>query len=230
MNKLFPLVGLASIFVVCSHLQASSAVAVAINKQGGLGYGYHHAANITEAEAGRRAIQACLAWGGRDPKIIASTSMGGYGAIVEFQTADNRTNYVASLTAASQQQAINDASRKAKAQRGHNANVVATWRDLSAPPAIHQYPNGAKEVAIYAPKPDYPFEARSRHLTGSGVIMLDVDVHTGRVTNARMLQSIGHRILDDAALAAFRKWRFKPGKVAPQVRIPIRYTMSGTTY
>src|SRR5205807_10072442 len=31
---------------------------------------------------------------------------------------------------------------------------------------------GAKAVAIYAPKPEYPYEARSRHQTGSGVALL----------------------------------------------------------
>src|SRR6266513_6517541 len=34
---------------------------------------------------------------------------------------------------------------------------------------------GAKAVAIYAPKPEYPYEAKSRHVTGSGVAVLSVD-------------------------------------------------------
>ena len=203
--------------------QASSAVAVATNKNGGLGYGYSHTSNVTEAEIKKRAIQECLNWGGRNAKVIASTAKRGCGAIVMFQTADNKANYTASLAATTQQQAINDALRKANAAGGHHADVVATWRDGSSSPL-------AKAVAIYAPKPEYPAEARARHLTGSGVIMLDVDVATGRVTSARMLQSMGHKILDDAALDAFRKWRFQPGKAAPNVKIPIRYTLTGTTY
>src|ERR1700726_2534326 len=36
--------------------------------------------------------------------------------------------------------------------------------------------SGAKAVAIFAPKPDYPYEARSRHVTGDGVAVLSVDV------------------------------------------------------
>ncbi len=97
-------------------------------------------------------------------------------------------------------------------------------------PSTSQYPKGTKAVAIYAPKPEYPMAARSRHLTGSGVIMLDVDVSTGRVMKAYMFQSMGREILDDAALSAFRKWRFQPGKAAPQIKIPIRYSMTGSTY
>src|SRR5205809_5729275 len=33
----------------------------------------------------------------------------------------------------------------------------------------------AKALALYAPRPQYPYEARSRHVTGSGVIVCTVD-------------------------------------------------------
>src|SRR6266404_7918967 len=33
----------------------------------------------------------------------------------------------------------------------------------------------AKALAIFAPRPEYPIEARSRHITGSGVCILTVD-------------------------------------------------------
>ena len=218
MNKIL----LPTIVILCAlatTVEASSAVAVAVNKNGGLGYGYSHSPDVTEAEIKKRAIQECVNWGGRDVKVIASTAKQGYGAVIQFQTADNKANYTASLAAKTQQQATNDALQKASATSGHNADVVPTWRD--------GFP-GAKAIAIYAPKPDYPAEARARHLTGSGIVILDVDVATGEVTSARMLQSMGHKILDDAALDAFRRWRFKPGKAAPQIKIPIRYTISGS--
>jgi TonB family protein len=41
-----------------------------------------------------------------------------------------------------------------------------------------------------------------------------------------MLKSTGHQILDDSALEALRKWRFRPGTVH-KVRIPINFTMQG---
>jgi len=217
---LFPAIVAVCGVAVATRIEASSAVAVAINKTGGLGYGYSHAADVTEAEIKQRATQECLNWGGRDIKVIASTAKQGYAAVVQFQTADNKANYAASLAAKTQQQATNDALRKATVAGGHNADVVATWRD-GIP--------GAKAIAIYAPKPDYPAEARARHLTGSGIVMLDVDVATGKVVSARMLQSMGHKVIDDAALDAFRRWRFKPGRAAPHIKIPIRYTLNGST-
>ena len=89
---------------------------------------------------------------------------------------------------------------------------------------------GAKAVAIFAPKPEYPYEARSRHQTGSGVALLSVDTASGNVTDVSMAQSIGSPILDQSTLSAFRRWRFAPGKCAPKVKVPITYTMTGASY
>jgi len=87
----------------------------------------------------------------------------------------------------------------------------------------------AKASAISAPRPDYPYEARSRKITGSGVCVVTVDAASGSVTDATMAQSIGNPILDNAAVSAFRRWRFKPGTVS-KVKIPITFTMTGASY
>jgi periplasmic protein TonB len=89
--------------------------------------------------------------------------------------------------------------------------------------------SGAKAAAVYAPKPEYPYEARSRHITGSGVCIVDVDPASGNVTGASMAQSIGNPILDNATVSAFRRWRFKPGSVS-KAKIPITFTMTGASY
>src|ERR1700752_1228589 len=49
----------------------------------------------------------------------------------------------------------------------------------------------AKALALYAPRPQYPYEARSRHVTGSGVIVATVDSASGNVTSATVSQSTG---------------------------------------
>ena len=87
----------------------------------------------------------------------------------------------------------------------------------------------AKALAIYAPRPQYPYEARSRRIMGSGVCVADVDPGSGNVTSATMATSIGNPILDNAAVSAFRQWRFRPGTVS-KVRIPITFTMTGASY
>src|SRR5438094_9772534 len=96
------------------------------------------------------------------------------------------------------------------------------------PPAAMSI-SSAKALAIYAPLPDYPREARSRRITGSGVCVLSVDPGTGNVTEASMAQSTGDQTLDKATVSAFRRWVFKPGKVST-VRIPVDFTLSGASY
>jgi TonB family protein len=83
-----------------------------------------------------------------------------------------------------------------------------------------------KAAAVFSPKPEYPLEARQRHLVGSGVLILHIDRDTGTVTSIDIEKSIGYKILDDAAIRALSQWRFKPGK-STKIRVPIRYTISG---
>lgn len=80
----------------------------------------------------------------------------------------------------------------------------------------------AQSMAITAPLPDYPYEAKRRNLTGSGTCVVTVDTATGTVTNATMFQSTGSPLLDKLTIQTFRSWRFKPGTVS-QVRVPISY-------
>jgi hypothetical protein len=90
-------------------------------------YGYWKG-NKSETEAKARAIRFCVASGGRNPKIIASTSRKGYGAIVAFQK-DGKTRFIASLGAVTQHRAINDAVREARLQGARSAAVVQVWND-----------------------------------------------------------------------------------------------------
>ncbi len=80
--------------------------------------------------------------------------------------------------------------------------------------------------AVYAPRTTYPADARAKGWAGIGIVLVDVDLKSGQVTAARMLQSTAYRVLDEAALNAFRQWRFKPSTVS-HVRIPIRFLTQG---
>jgi TonB family protein len=87
-------------------------------------------------------------------------------------------------------------------------------------------PRNASRYVRVAPHPEYPAEARLRHMSGSGLALLKIDRHSGRVTSATMLRTTGHAILDDAALRAYRAWRFQPGKIS-ELRLPTVFTMTG---
>jgi protein TonB len=80
----------------------------------------------------------------------------------------------------------------------------------------------AQSMAIRAPLPEYPYEAKRRDVTGSGVCVITVDPGTGKVTDATMERSTGDRVLDKVTTETFKTWRFKPGTVS-QVRLPISY-------
>jgi TonB family protein len=99
----------------------------------------------------------------------------------------------------------------------------------AASPAAAMSISSAKALAIYAPLPEYPREARSRRITGSGVCVVSVNPGTGNVTEASMAQSTGNQTLDKATVSAFRRWVFKPGKVST-VRIPVDFTLTAAPY
>ncbi|HSP45656.1 MAG TPA: energy transducer TonB [Chthoniobacterales bacterium] len=110
-----------------------------------------------------------------------------------------------------------------------NAPVVPLAKPKPVGPVGPMSMSSAKAVAISAPRPEYPYEARRSKVTGSGVCVMTVDTGSGAVTSAEMAQSTGSPILDNAAASAFRRWRFKPGTVS-KVRTPITFTMSGAQY
>lgn len=84
-------------------------------------------------------------------------------------------------------------------------------------------------LALNAPRPDYPYQARRQHLTGSGVATFIVDPASGAVLDVAMSRSTGNSILDNAAISGFRRWRFKPG-TPPKVQTPITFTLTGAAY
>jgi TonB family protein len=80
-----------------------------------------------------------------------------------------------------------------------------------------------RALALSAPQPEYPYEARSRHITGSGIAALRVDGASGTVLDASMEQSMGSPILDRSALAI-------QDRNAAHVRVPIIFTMTGAQF
>ena len=87
------------------------------------------------------------------------------------------------------------------------------------PPGL---PPGAKKLAVWAPRPHVPTEARVKHLKGAGVFVAHVRPD-GSVSRVTIERSTGYAILDKASIEAFSQWRFVPDSVK-KCRIPVRYT------
>ena len=118
---------------------------------------------------------------------------------------------------------------KGFAAQKRSANPAGTKPEgAPAPRGSVISPSAAKAVTTYAPRPEYPQEARSHRIAGSGVCVVSVDPASGSVTNASMAQSTGSPLLDKSVLSTVRTWKFKPRTVS-RASIPVDFTMTGNT-
>ena len=79
------------------------------------------------------------------------------------------------------------------------------------------------------PEPRYPAEARRRGWQGSVLLVARV-APDGACLEARVIESSGHRCLDEAALDAVRRWTFSPAlhdgaPVEAEVEVPVNFVL-----
>ena len=65
-------------------------------------------------------------------------------------------------------------------------------------------------ISVFTPLPKYPYQARLRCLTGSGLYRMHVKFDTGQVKFVETEKSTGHALLDQAAKETLLRWRFNP--------------------
>jgi TonB family protein len=123
----------------------------------------------------------------------------------------------------------------AKPENGFAEQKAFANLAVTKPAQAHRAPDksvisssAAKAVTTYAPRPQYPQEARSHRIAGSGVCVVSVDRANGSVTKASMAPSTGSPLLDKSVLSTVRTWKFKPGTVS-KVSIPVEFTMTGNS-
>jgi TonB family protein len=107
--------------------------------------------------------------------------------------------------------------------------VTAVVRSIGTGTGRAMHAGSVKALTLYAPRPNYPYEARRGGITGSGIAQLTVNPTVGNVIDAHMTQTTGSVFLDNSTLETLRRWRFKPG-VASNVDVPITYTLMGVSY
>jgi TonB family protein len=110
------------------------------------------------------------------------------------------------------------------------ASLVAEKPQYSPTPPILQIPPPSatnmksRALALSAPRPKYPEYARKRHWVGVGWYVMNIDKETGIVTSVEIMQSTGHKILDQCVLDALQQWRFQPETVS-KVKTPVTFAM-----
>jgi protein TonB len=87
----------------------------------------------------------------------------------------------------------------------------------------HKRPPWLDDI-VKKPGPNYPYSDRAKHHTGRGLFRIYLDLQTGAVTQVATLQSTGFATLDESAVAALRRWRWKPGKWK-EIEIPVTFVM-----
>ncbi len=80
-----------------------------------------------------------------------------------------------------------------------------------------------RDRIAYTP-PEYPYHDRLVNNQGDGLFRISIDLKSGLVTQVTVVRSTRFPSLDSSAMAAIRKWRWRPGKWK-EVDIPIRFTM-----
>ncbi|MGC2353670.1 MAG: TonB family protein [Candidatus Udaeobacter sp.] len=110
-----------------------------------------------------------------------------------------------------------------KKPRVRKRRTPAAQPEAASSPAVTSLSlPAAQAMAVSAPLPEYPYQAKRAKITGNGVCIMTIDTTSGKVTDAIMTQSTGDAILDNVTTNTFRRWRFKPGTVS-QVQVPIDY-------
>jgi protein TonB len=87
----------------------------------------------------------------------------------------------------------------------------------------------AKILALNAPRPEYPYEARRQKIIGDGIVVMTVDPASGDVVQVAIAKSTGNSFLDNAVLTGFKRWRFKPGTIS-SVTCPVTFALTGASY
>jgi TonB family protein len=88
---------------------------------------------------------------------------------------------------------------------------------------------GRSAAYLFSPKPDYPKAARQRGEQGT-VLLRVLVTPEGWPARVEVQESSGFELLDNAARAALRRWRFAPGiegdqRVASHIEVPIQFTL-----
>jgi periplasmic protein TonB len=97
------------------------------------------------------------------------------------------------------------------------ARQTATLQRLSGPAARMAGEQMARELL-------YPVEAIERGLQGEALVLLFLDA-SGNAVAARLEESSGHALLDDAAVRAARTLRTLPSSAPREALLPVRFRL-----
>jgi len=84
-----------------------------------------------------------------------------------------------------------------------------------------------KHLLLKRVPPEYPYEARARHIQGSGVFDLRFDYETGHLREVHIVNALPNPLLQKAAIDALKQWQAKPRSIRV-LRMPVTFVMSSS--
>ena len=80
------------------------------------------------------------------------------------------------------------------------------------------------------PHPTYPLIARKKGWEGRVIIQAEID-REGNVSEIKVIESSGFKVLDNASLETLKKWKFTPAKIGnkvvdDRVNIPVKFIIT----
>lgn len=112
-------------------------------------------------------------------------------------------------------------AKKSSMHSGKKMAAKTTSFKLLSSPAGHPSGEADATFPIFNPPPIYPYEAKRKRLQGIVLVQLSL-TETGTVHKATTLPPRMDPLLEDAALSAIYKWRFKPGPRTLEVPIEFK--------
>ncbi len=118
--------------------------------------------------------------------------------------------------------------RKAVAS-GTPSSSTRREKAASSPVAAASGAQSARADYLRNPPPVYPPEAKRNRQQGVALFRVMVS-YAGQAESVTLIKSSGHRLLDNSALEAVRKWKFHPAtiggvKVSSAVKVPVRFRL-----
>jgi TonB family protein len=169
------------------------------------------AIGITNDRASPRRVEVDAKWRVKEGYLVAEA----------IKTSPANRGVRAHLDLHDQIESIEDGTVKLRDEKGDKEEMRRINQLPSLPPLLTY----AKPAAIYAPPPEYPLAARQRRWTGDGLFACNLRPD-GTVASVVVLHSTGHEMLDQAAISALRRWKFK-AEGSNLVQVPLKFTMSG---
>ncbi len=109
-----------------------------------------------------------------------------------------------------------------------NHALLAASLAVLAPTAVRAQAKAEPPVPVRMVPPDYPTELRREGV--AGVVMISCTIDEKGDVQDPVIEKSSNATFDKPALAAIKKWKFKPAKldgaaVAKKVTIPLKFTV-----